>query len=159
MRRLLDEGYSHVMRGSQVSAAARPAADPRRLTPPEKGRLVLEVLRAYREVRPLVRSKPLPDVLARLRASGPHGGAQENLFEAARLAKVVGRVLRPLPLESRCLTQSLVLTRLLADRGIETKLVIGVRPGDEFGAHAWVELAGQPLLPPGGGEFERLVDL
>jgi hypothetical protein len=52
-----------------------------------------------------------------------------------------------------------VLTRLLARRGIHASVVIGVRPGDEFGAHAWVEHDGTPLLPTHGHAFSRLVDL
>jgi hypothetical protein len=58
-----------------------------------------------------------------------------------------------------CLSQSLVLTRLLAARGLESRLVIGVVPGERFAAHAWVEHEGAPLLPPGTGEFQELVQL
>jgi hypothetical protein len=58
--------------------------------------------------------------------------------------------------------RSLVLTALLSRRGIASTLVIGVRPGGEFGAHAWVEHEGAPLLPSGATgsaetPFERLV--
>jgi hypothetical protein len=83
----------------------------------------------------------------------------QSYGEALRMASVVDRVCRPLPIDSRCLIQSLVLTSLLARRGVGTSLVIGVRGGEDFGAHAWVELAGRPLLPAGDGEFERLVEL
>jgi hypothetical protein len=54
--------------------------------------------------------------------------------------------------------QAMVLTSLLARRGIDNSLVIGVRPGDHFGAHAWVEVDGKPVLPR-GDEFPRLVEL
>jgi hypothetical protein len=55
--------------------------------------------------------------------------------------------------------RSLVLMALLDRRDIGSSLVIGVRPGERFGAHAWVELAGRPLLPRGESEFERFVEL
>jgi Transglutaminase-like superfamily len=139
-------------------SAAFPA--PRRLSPAEKARLVLEVLRAYREVRSLAGSATLPEVVAQLRsASDGTRPRDDDYLEAIRLGSVVGRVLRALPVDSRCLTRSLVLTRLLAARGMTSTLVIGVRPGESFGAHAWVERGGNPLLPAGNGEFERLVEL
>jgi hypothetical protein len=55
--------------------------------------------------------------------------------------------------------RSLVLTRLLAARGIEATLVIGARTDPEFLAHAWVEHHGEPVLSPGDGTFARLVEL
>ena len=61
--------------------------------------------------------------------------------------------------DSRCLMQSVVLVAMLARRGAEASLVIGVRPGVDFGAHAWVELAGRALLPTFGDDFARLVEL
>jgi hypothetical protein len=82
-----------------------------------------------------------------------------NVAAGARLGRAVTRVLGPLPADSRCLMTSLVLCRLLARRGAAASLVIGVRGGSSFGAHAWVELDGHPLLPPNEGEFERLVTL
>jgi hypothetical protein len=57
------------------------------------------------------------------------------------------------------LTRSLVLTRLLARRGIPSTLVIGVRSQPSFVAHAWVEYRGSALLPAERGTFQRLVEL
>jgi hypothetical protein len=71
----------------------------------------------------------------------------------------VGRTLGALPADAQCLTRSLVLTSLLARRGIASSLVIGVKPEPEFEAHAWVESNGTPLLPPNEGEFTRLVEI
>jgi hypothetical protein len=76
---------------------------------------------------------------------------------ALRLGRVVGRTLKLLPTDSRCLIQSLVLTRMLAKRSIASTLVIGVRKDPAFEAHAWVEHEGQPVLPP--GRFTRLMEL
>jgi hypothetical protein len=55
--------------------------------------------------------------------------------------------------------RSLVLTRLLARRGVPSTLIIGVSAAPEFAAHAWVEHAGRPLLPSFGPAFARLVEL
>jgi hypothetical protein len=77
--------------------------------------------------------------------------------EARRVGRVVGMVLGVLPTDSRCLIRSLVVTRVLARRGIPSRLVIGVRSRSGFEAHAWVEHDGAPILPP--GEFTRLTEL
>jgi hypothetical protein len=79
--------------------------------------------------------------------------------EASRLGKVVMRTLAPLPTDTRCLLRSLVLTGLLARRGMSSKLVIGVAPGPEFKAHAWVEHSSYPVLPSGDGEYAPLLEL
>jgi hypothetical protein len=55
--------------------------------------------------------------------------------------------------------RSLVLVRVLARRGIESRLIIGVRTQPQFGAHAWVEQAGHALLDPGDTAAGRLVEL
>lgn len=137
------------------------AEAPRRLSLGEKARLVGEVAGSYRRARRLIRRHDLRFALAELRG-GDAGGeplARAQLLEGARLGRVVGRVLGLLPVESRCLVRSLVLTELLSRRAIPSTLVIGVKPGDSFGAHAWVELNGVPLLPSGAGQYARLVDL
>ena len=71
------------------------------------------------------------------------------------------RTLEHVPLDSRCLMRSLVLLRVLAARGVDGSLVIAVRPeaSERLDAHAWVEVAGEPLLRPGGAEHGRLVTL
>ena len=74
-----------------------------------------------------------------------------------RLGQPVRRTLDPLPWDSRCLMRSLVLLRMLARRGVVCQLVIGVRPGEKFEAHAWIEHDGHPLLPTLG--YERLTVL
>jgi hypothetical protein len=53
----------------------------------------------------------------------------------------------------------LVVSSLLARRATPTSLVIGVRPGDEFLAHAWVEIDGESILPAGEPEYQRLAVL
>lgn len=145
-------------------APRRPEAAPldKPLPALAKLRLAAEVLAAYPRARYAARHKDIRSTMRQLRSKqGAVSVATdpESLGRARRLGRAVHRTLHPLPVDSRCLTQSLVLTELLARRGVKTKLVIGVRPGRDFGAHAWVELDGEPLLPAGGGEFHRLTDL
>ena len=82
------------------------------------------------------------------------------LYEGLRLGRAVAKTLTKLPADSRCLMQSVVLTAMLERRATPVTLVIGVQqPGETFGAHAWVELDGTALLPTGGDQFARLVEL
>ncbi len=94
----------------------------------------------------------------RLSGNPAPGWAEDPYGTGLRLGAAVTRLLGVLPRDPRCLQKSLVLTELLARRGIPATLVIGVRP-DPFAAHAWVEHAGRPLLPPATAPFERLLEL
>lgn len=126
--------------------------------------LVSEILSAYCRVRLELLRERFPDALAAVRDS--EGGARQppdsavTYLRAARLARAVQRTLRLLPTDARCLMQSLVLSALLARRGIVTKLVIAVKPGEQFEAHAWVEYDGHALLPGSqGGVYQVLAEL
>lgn len=143
------------------AAAALPCLPPaRRLGQLARLRLAAEIVAAYVQARRELRRAPIASVLETLRAQSPParrtGGGLE---EARRLGSIVARVLQLLPGDTRCLARSLVLTRLLARRGIPAKLVIGARATPEFLAHAWVEFDGQPVLSPGDGSFGRLTEL
>ena len=76
-----------------------------------------------------------------------------------RLVWAVRAASRRIPAAS-CLTQSLALHCLLTRAGHCSEVRIGVTKDMEggFGAHAWVEYAGQPLLS-GREEVERYVQL
>jgi hypothetical protein len=128
-----------------------------------KARLVVEIVGAYVEARRRLRREGLRPALQRLRqpdAAHPSVLASaRDLAACRRLARAVVRTLNVLPADSRCLMQSLVLTRLLARRGIDTRLAISVRRGEDFAAHAWVERDGVALLPGESPAFERLVML
>lgn len=78
---------------------------------------------------------------------------------ARHLGRAVDRTLRRMPTDSRCLVQSLVLTRLLSARGIPSTLVIGAHSQPDFTAHAWVEYGGVPVLPHHGYRGSRLLEL
>lgn len=144
-------------------AGASLTSGPVRLSPRQKGALALEIVRDFVNVRRQLRSSDLRAALAAARGipppAIPTAADGHSVVEWQRLGRVVGRALALLPGDTRCLTQSLVLLRLLARRGVGGTLVIGVRPGDQFGAHAWVEVAERPLLPRGEPEYERLVEL
>lgn len=67
--------------------------------------------------------------------------------EGARLAHSASRIIliaaNRCLCQSTCLQQSILLQRLVAQRGVDTDLRVGVRKrGGIFEAHAWVELRG-----------------
>jgi hypothetical protein len=151
-------------RSESTGGASQPAAAGtslrRRRSRPEQLRLAGEILAAYASSRKALRSAPIADAVTSLRAEFPDLSAAPNtLSEARRLGHAVTRTLTFVPGDTRCLARSLVLTRLLAKRGIAAKLVIGARTSPAFLAHAWVEFQGQPVLDPGDGSFARLVEL
>jgi hypothetical protein len=133
-------------------------AKPHRLPRRAKALLGLEIAATYLQVRAAMRRRDFRAVVAELRAADTSAQRHPELA-AARLAAVVRRTLASAPPRSRCLVQSLVLTRLLARRGIESSLVIAVSPGRCFAAHAWVESAGIALLPRADPSFKMLVRL
>ena len=128
------------------------------MSPLSKARLASEILGSYVRVRRALRRDSLPAVVSELRIPAENDSAE---VDGRRLARAVVRTLEPLPLDSRCLMRSLVLLRVLASRGVIGELVIAVRPEeqDRLNAHAWVEVAGQPLLAPAGADHGRLVTL
>ncbi|HTD07903.1 MAG TPA: lasso peptide biosynthesis B2 protein [Solirubrobacteraceae bacterium] len=132
-----------------------------RLSHTARARLAVEILAAYAQSRRALRRAPIETVVASLRSRSPSAAtpAAQSLAEARRLGRAVTRLLAHLPGDTRCLVRSLVLTRLLANRGIQAKLVIGARTTPTFLAHAWVEHDGHPVLDPGDEPFGRLVEL
>lgn len=133
-----------------------------------KLQLAAEIYIAYCHVRWWLRRHEIAEVLRKLRAWGPPdagvassdgGDARRVHLSGLRLGRAVIRSLHLLPTDSRCLMRSLVLTGLLARRGIASSLIIGVNPEPHFAAHAWVEYAGQPLLPAGDSSLGRLTEM
>jgi hypothetical protein len=137
----------------------------RRMPLQEKVKLGFEIVGAYTLARWRLRRHDLPTAVAAMRtryAERPRVFADPlaEKYAAVRLGKAIGRTLGVLPLDSRCLVRSLVLAEMLARRGIESRVVIGVKPGPSFGAHAWVEsIDGQALLEPLAHEHHRLVGI
>jgi hypothetical protein len=152
----------------RVSGAARPAprAAQIRRTPPlspwAKARLSWGIVVTYVRVRRLLRTKGLPTTVRTLRErdSGPAGLDELESWERGhRIASAVTRTLKVLPADGRCLNRSLVLLAMLAERGIDTTLVIGTSSRPSFEAHAWIEHLGYPLLPDGGSTYGRLIEI
>jgi hypothetical protein len=142
---------------STPAATAPPPPAPLPLT--AKAVLAGEILSAYARARLALRGdfRQAVKTLRAVDADKPTEG--DPVVAGRRLGSAVVRTLRLLPTDSRCLMRSLVLTRLLTRRGIESTLVIGVSTGDRFEAHAWVEHEGAVLLPSGGSGFRRLAEL
>jgi transglutaminase-like putative cysteine protease len=144
-----------------VAAAARPLG--------ALGRVGLagEIVATYARARLVLRRAPLEKAVRQLRTNVPPRGisrpeaipSQASVADAVRLGRAVSRTLALLPGDTRCLTRSLVLSALLARRGIPARLVLGARTEPSFLAHAWVECAGTPVLDPGDGSFGRLVEI
>jgi hypothetical protein len=142
---------------------------PRRLpekSPPlsarAKARLGWEIVATYVRVRRTLRDKGLPTTVRALRERSPGPTRLDELRaweRGHRMASAVNRTVGALPTDGRCLNRSLVLLAMLAERGIDTTLVIGTRSHPAFEAHAWVEHAGFPLLPDGGSEYGRLIEI
>jgi Transglutaminase-like superfamily len=126
-----------------------------------RGRLVVEIVAAYLRAWRELRRAPIEAAVERLRGPGspPVADDSESLREARHLGHIVGRGLRLLPGDTRCLRRSLVLLQLLSRRGISAELVIATRTEPDFLAHAWIEHDGQAVLPPGDDSFRRLVAL
>lgn len=122
-----------------------------------KAGLVVEILADYARVRRLLWRRDLPNVLAALRGNDALTTDLRRQAMGLRLGHAVGRTLKWVPFDSRCLVRSLVLTSMLARRGIGSVLVIGVTVEPAFSAHAWVESGDRALLPP--LEANRLVEL
>jgi len=133
--------------------------------PTPKPVLIAEILSTYAVTRWRMPRGDIREVVRVTRGSltsvpdAPEHISRETWDVAARLARAVTRTLRVLPTDSRCLVQSLVLSRLLATRGIASTLVIGARSENSFMAHAWVEHGGYPLLPREGFDQYRLLEL
>ncbi len=124
--------------------------------------LAVEILWAYARVRWLLRRADAERALellragARRRSSAPE--ADQALVTGWRLGHAVNRTLAPLPTDARCLNRALSLLVLLERRGIDSTLVLAVRP-HPFAAHAWIEVQGQALLPVADPGYERLAEL
>lgn len=128
-----------------------------RLTRAERLRLTAEILNSYVLVRWWLLRSDLPSTLAAVRRPAPVA-SELPLSSLIRLGRGVQRALEILPLDSRCLIRSLVLTRILARRGVASTVVLAAKRHPGFAAHAWVEHAGVALLPSGSG-FQRLTEM
>jgi len=113
-----------------------------RLTPAERAVLV-QAWGLFLLVALGLRLLPPTRLLAlceRVPQPGPAGaaGLPTRLERLVWLVEIAGRYA---PVRATCLTQGLVLARILASHGIRPRLMIGVaRHAECLSAHAWVEL-------------------
>ena len=124
-------------------------------------RLVAEILGTYVTVRRLLRRRTLPETVTVLRGgvSDAAEGDAASLEIGRHLASATVRTITLVPADSRCLMRSLVLTRMMARRGLGSTFVLSVAPAPTFEAHAWVEHAGRALLEPGRAQHRPLLRL
>lgn len=129
---------------------------------PQKAVLAAEIALASQWVQRRMREMSIADVVPAIGAEWRPvvGHPPEDAYAVAlQTARVVGRALDALSVDTRCLSQSLVLLCLLSRRGINATLVIGARSDPQFGAHAWVEHEGQAVLAPLGFADARLLEI
>ena len=137
--------------------------DPHRpFTAAEKAALAREITTTYVRARWWLRRGTVEQAAATARQAREvlersDRPAQEYHL-GVRLGRLVERRLGHLPGDTRCLTRSLVLLRMLARRGIAARLVLGAIAQPTFQAHAWVELDGHPMLNPGEYQAGRLTE-
>lgn len=85
--------------------------------------------------------KRLLALCQKVRRPAPEGSASTLASSLPRLVWLVEVAGRYAPVRATCLTQGLVLARILASRGIRPRLQIGVaRHAGCLTAHAWLEL-------------------
>jgi hypothetical protein len=93
---------------------------------------------------------PLP-TLRRLLRPGYRAGPGRREVSAPRLAGLVRAAARLVPLRTACLARALCLENMLAERGLEPVLRLGVRrAGAGIAAHAWIEIDDAPVGQPSG---------
>jgi hypothetical protein len=131
-----------------------------RLPPADRQRVLealVELTRASLELRllPSARTVGLLGTVDGDAAGSAATGGQ--LQEATLVGQAVARVAARLPWQPTCLRQALAGKRMLRRRHIPARLHLGVTSPTEGRAHAWVTVAGQPVI--GGRGIERFVPL
>lgn len=121
-------------------------------------RLRAEIVWTALRVRRLVRRNDLPAAVASCRGEERQPAAVPAPGEVVRVGRAVRQIVGVLPGDSSPLVSSLVVIAVLARRGIDTSLVIGVRDDASLAPQAWVEV-GEPRGAPVRGKFAQLVAL
>ena len=103
------------------------------------------------------RTRRVIEVLSRRPA--PRTASPADVAAAQRLARLAAIAGRYGFVDATCLRQSLLLYGWLRRRGFDPRLQLGMKPDLQatFGAHAWVELDCQRLMPGDSGHraFQR----
>jgi len=117
--------------------------------PIRDGVLLARAWRNLAAIDRLLRRDGFETLLKRIESSGPacvEVVTGSDLRRARRYARRLNEAARLHYVNARCLHRSLALHQWLRLEGIPSQLRIGVRTADgELFAHAWVEIAGQPI--------------
>ena len=82
---------------------------------------------------------------------------EDTLLKVRPIARSIKTIAKYVPWQSKCLVQSMAGKRMLAKRGIETTLYLGVdKQGSDMKAHAWLR-TGPHYITGGNGEPEYTV--
>ena len=113
----------------------------------EQWRVVLESLPLLPFVQLSLRIRGFTRTAGMLASHSQRRPVPVNPSQARPLGEAVGLVAGRSVVGARCLGRSLVLWFLLRRRGIDAELVTGAEAprGGELPAHAWVEVAGEPV--------------
>jgi hypothetical protein len=130
----------------------------RRLSVLDKAAVTTEIVVEYLRVRRDLHDSGVEGALAAVPRPA-EGNDPADRAVGIRMGRAVDRTLGALPSDSRCLIRALVLARVLARRGVGSRVILGVHAAPDFTAHAWVEHGGLPLLSPGDYERGRLAEL
>ena len=78
--------------------------------------------------------------------------SREGYRQAARIARIVGKVCDKTPWESKCLVRALAAQRLLCRRGLSSTLYLGCgMGGGKMGAHGRLRFGGKNVTGGAGG--------
>jgi hypothetical protein len=111
---------------------------------------IVQLTRASIELR-AVPAKRTIGLLGILRGSETlDSAAAEQLGEAELVGRSVTRAANNLPWRPTCLPQALAVTRMLRRRGIGSQVHLGVTSPSVRKAHAWVTVAGHPVVGRAG---------
>ena len=114
----------------------------------DERRLLLEAVGELARARVVLWFRPFSSVWLGLegRRRAADRGLGLDAVDPSAVARAVRRASRLVPM-ANCLPQALATYTLLARRGIESEVRLGVaRDGQRFKAHAWVELDGIVLI-------------
>jgi hypothetical protein len=117
----------------------------------------LQLTRATAELRLLPSTRTVDLLGAVLHGTPEHDVGREQAREAELVGRAIAGAARRLPWHPTCLRQALAAQRMLRRRGIASRLHLGVTGATATAAHAWVTVAGRPVV--GGQGLERYVPL
>jgi len=104
-------------------------------------RVIIGVFRAVVEARRWLGTRTLGEVARALSRNRTHGATSDRTAPGDELLLLAAsfNIVRPyVPIQMRCLIDSLALVRFLQKHGHDAQLVIGIAC-DPFSAHAWVQ--------------------